>query len=68
MILCDQPIEKAVQYLEIELHGPKKLVMKFGVEKLFRQSTGELTCYWRTEKASAIRDYISELQAAVFSP
>jgi hypothetical protein len=65
MILCDQPIEKAVQYLELELHGSAKLVMKFGVEKLFRQSTGELTCYWRTEKASAIMDHVSELQAPI---
>ena len=63
MILCDQPIEKAVQYLELELQGSTKLEMKFGVEKLFRQSTGELTCYWRTENASAIMDHISELQA-----
>ncbi len=65
MILCDQPIEKAVQYLELELQGSAKLVMKFGVEKLFKQSTGELTCYWRTEKASAIMDHVSELQASV---
>ncbi len=67
MILCDQPIEKAVQYLELELQGSTKLVMKFGVEKLFWQSTGELTCYWRTEKASAIMNYVSELQASVLS-
>ncbi|MCP4267084.1 MAG: hypothetical protein GY777_16190 [Candidatus Brocadiaceae bacterium] len=65
MIVCDQPVEKAVKYLELELQGPAKLVMKFGVEKLFRQSTGELTCYWRTEKASAIMDHVSELQASV---
>ncbi len=62
MIHCYQPIEEAVQYLELELQGPAKLRMKFGVEKLFEQSTGELTCYWRTEKASAIMDHISELQ------
>ena len=65
MILCDQPIDKAVQYLELELKGSAKLVMKFGVEKLFNQSTGELTCYWRTEKASAIMEHIRELQARV---
>lgn len=65
MLLCDQPIDKAVQYLELELKGSAKLVMKFGVEKLFSQSTGELTCYWRTEKASAIMDHVSELQARV---
>ncbi|MBL4689995.1 MAG: hypothetical protein JKY68_00795, partial [Rhodospirillales bacterium] len=62
MILCDKPIEEAVQYLELELKGPTKLAMKFGVDKLFEQSTGELTCYWRTEKASAIMDHINELQ------
>ncbi len=65
MILCDQPIDKAVKYLELELKGSAKLVMKFGVENLFSQSTGELTCYWRTEKASAIMDHVNELQARV---
>jgi hypothetical protein len=63
MIHCEKPIEEAVQYLDLELSGPTKLVMKFGVEKLFEKSTGNLTCYWRTENASAIMDHISELQA-----
>ncbi len=54
MIHCEKPIEEAVQYLDLELSGPTKLVMKFGVEKLFEKSTGNLTCYWRTENASAI--------------
>ncbi len=63
MIQCDRPIEEAVQYLEVELQGSSKLVMKFVVEKLFEQSTGELTCYWRTENASAILDHIIDLQA-----
>ncbi len=62
MILCDKPIQEAVQYLELELQGPEKLIMKFGVEKLFEQSTGDLTCYWRTENASAIMDHIKKLQ------
>ena len=63
MILCDQPVEEAVRYLELELQGPKKLVMKFEVEKLFEQSTGKLTCYWRTENAAGIFDHIRDLQA-----
>ena len=63
MIQCDRPIEEAVQYLEVELQGSSKLVMKFVVEKLFEQSTGELTCYWRTENASAILDHIIDFQA-----
>lgn len=63
MILCDQPVEEAVRYLELELQRPKKLIMKFEVEKLFEQSTGKLTCYWRTENAARIFDHIRDLQA-----
>lgn len=63
MILCDQPIEEAVRHLELELKGPAKLVMRFVVEKLFEQATGQLTCYWRTENAAAILIHIRNLQA-----
>jgi hypothetical protein len=63
MILCDRPVEEAVRHLELELEGPRKLVMKFGVEELFRQATGQLTCYWRTENAAAIMSHIRDLQA-----
>jgi hypothetical protein len=63
MILCDQPIEKAVQHLELKLEGPSKLVMKFGVEELFERATGDLTCYWRTENARAILAHLRNLQA-----
>ena len=63
MILCDQPIEEAVQHLELELEGAKKLVMKFEVEELFEQATGQLTCYWRTENAAAILAYLRNLRA-----
>ena len=59
MILCDRPIEEAVQYLV----GPAKLVMKFGVEELFEQATGQLTCYWRTENAAAILAHLRSLRA-----
>ena len=65
MIFCDQPIENAIQYIELEFIEPAKLVMKFEVEKLFEQSTGELTCYWRTENACAIKDHLNELQASI---
>ncbi len=63
MILCDRPIEEAVQHLELELDGPTKLVMKFGVEELFQQVSGQLTCCWRTENAAAILAHIRSLQA-----
>ena len=63
MILCDKPIGEAVRYLEVELQGTKKLVMKYEVEKLFKQSTGDLTCSWRIDSASEICDYIRKLQA-----
>jgi len=63
MILCDKPVEEAVRYLELELQGAQKLVMKFEVEKLFEQSTGNLTCYWRTDSASNIFNHIRNLQA-----
>lgn len=62
MILCDKPILEAVQFLDLELQGPAKLKMKFGVEKLFERSTGDLTCYWRTENAFEIMNYIKKLQ------
>jgi hypothetical protein len=62
-VLCDQPIDKAIQHLELELKGPARLVMKFGVEALFERATGDLTCHWRTENASAIFAHISNLQA-----
>ncbi len=64
MIICDKPIKEAIKYLEVELQGPKKLAMKFGVEHLFQQSIGELTCYWRTDNASAIMNHISKLQTS----
>ena len=64
MIICEIPIEKAVQYIELDLKGPQKLVMKFRVEKLFKQSTGELTCYWRTENFLAIMNYVNELRSS----
>ncbi len=64
MIACEKPIKEAIKHLEVELQGPKKLAMKFGVERLFEQSTGELTCYWRTENASAIMNHISNLQTS----
>jgi len=67
MIHCDKPIKEVVQYLDLKLQGPAKLMMKFGVEKLFEQSTGDLTCYWRTENASAIMDYINKLKVRRFS-
>jgi len=63
MIHCEKPIEDAVQYIELELNDDTKLVMKFEVEKLFDKSSGELTCYWHTDNASAIMDHIKELQA-----
>ncbi len=61
MILCDQPIEKAVRHLEIELQGPSKIIMKFGVEKLFDKATGNLSCYWRIENAAGISAHILNL-------
>ena len=63
MIFCDRPIEEAVQHLELELKGPARLVMKFGVEELFEQATGQLTCYWRTDNAAAILDHVNNLRA-----
>ena len=63
MILCDQPIDRAVRHLELELKGPAKLVMTFGVEVLFERATGELTCHWRTDNAAALFAHISNLQA-----
>lgn len=62
MLLCDKPIEEAIQHLDLELKGSKELVMKFQVEKLFEQSTGGLTCYWRTENAPKIFSHIRNLQ------
>ena len=62
MILCDQPVDKAVQFLDLDLQGPKELTMKFEVEKLFAQSTGNLTCLWRTEKAAEIFDHLRDLE------
>ena len=56
------PIEKAVHHLELELKGPAKLVMSFGVEELFEQATGQLTCYWRTKNAGAILAHINNLR------
>ena len=63
MILCDRPIEEAVQYLELELKGRAELAMKFGVEELFEHATGQLTCYWRTENAAAILSHLRNLRA-----
>jgi len=63
MILCDRPIEEAVRHLELELKGPAKLVMKFGVEELFERATGQLACYWRTENAAPIFAHLGSLQA-----
>ena len=63
MILCDQPIEKAVQHLEMELKGSAQLVMKFGVEELFERATGNLTCYWRTDNAAVILAHLQGLQS-----
>ena len=62
MILCHKPIDEAVRYLEVELQGTNRLVMRFEVEKLFEKSTGNLTCYWRMDNASEIIDYIRKLQ------
>ena len=62
MIVCDRPIEKAVEHLELELKGPARLAMKFGVEELFDQTTGRLTCYWRTENAAAILAHIRNFE------
>jgi hypothetical protein len=62
MILCDQPIERAVHHLELELKGSSKLVMKFGVEELFERATGQLTCHWRTENAASILSHIHALR------
>ena len=62
LLLCDRPVEEAVQHLQLELDGPAKLVMKFGVEELFEQATGGLTCHWRTESAPAIFAHIRSLQ------
>ena len=62
MILCDRPIEKAVQHLELELKGSERLVMNFGVEELFENAIGELTCHWRTENVAAILGHIRSLQ------
>jgi hypothetical protein len=62
MILCDQPIEEAVNHLDLQLEGPSKLAMKFGVEQLFEQATGQLTCYWRTGSAAAIDAHLRGLQ------
>ena len=63
MILCDQPIEKAVRHLELKLDNPAKLVMTFGVEELFERATGQLTCSWRIENAASILSHIRDLQA-----
>ena len=65
MIRCDQPIEKAVQHLELKLDGPSKLVMKFGVEALFDQATGQLTCHWRTDNAAAIFAHLQSVGAGL---
>jgi hypothetical protein len=62
MISCHQPIDEAIRYLHLELTNPDKLAMKFKVEKLFEHSSGNLTCYWRTENASAIFDHLRGLQ------
>ncbi|MCP4432245.1 MAG: hypothetical protein GY806_14815 [Gammaproteobacteria bacterium] len=62
MILCDKPVNEAVPHLELKLQGPKKLVMKFEVEKLFERSTGELTCFWRVENAAGIFNHLIDLQ------
>lgn len=62
MLLCDRPIEEAVQHLELELGDGAELVMKFGVEALFERATGQLTCYWRTENAATIFGHLRSLQ------
>jgi len=62
MILTDKPSEVAARYIELELDGNEKLIMKFNVENLFEDSTGNLTCYWRTENARAIFDHIRNIQ------
>lgn len=63
MIVCDKPIEEAVQHIQLELQGADKLVMKFDVEKLFESSTGELTCHWRTNNSDVIYRYLQNLQS-----
>ncbi len=35
--------------------------MKFRVEELLEQATGQLTCYWRTENAAATLAHIRSL-------
>ena len=61
MIHCDRPIEKAARHLELKLEGPGRLLMKFGVEELFDNATGQLTCYWRTDNAGAIFTHLKGL-------
>jgi hypothetical protein len=48
--------------IELELQNSKKLATKIEVEQLFKQSSGKLTCYWRTENSTAFFDHIRALQ------
>ncbi|MDA1184427.1 MAG: hypothetical protein O2930_07265 [Acidobacteria bacterium] len=50
-------------HLDLALEDPATLVMTFGVDALFEEATGDLTCHWRTDNAPALFAHISELQA-----
>ncbi|GJM10600.1 MAG: hypothetical protein DHS20C11_28760 [Lysobacteraceae bacterium] len=58
MLVCNKPIDFAVKHIELDLKSDGELMMKFDVERLFDDATGELTCLWRTTNAAGIRAHL----------
>jgi len=59
---CRKPIEFAAQHLDLELKGPKRLLMTFDVEALFDDATGEMSCLWRTENAKRLQWHLEQFK------
>jgi len=61
-ILCNKPLNEAVNHISMELKEPDWLIMKFEVEKLFNNSSGELSCHWRRPNAEVIYRHLTGLK------
>ncbi|NKB34439.1 MAG: hypothetical protein GKR91_15210 [Pseudomonadales bacterium] len=61
-ILCDKLISEGVKHFSMELKDSNKLVMKFDAEKLFANSSGELSCHWRMQNAEVIYRHLNSLK------
>lgn len=61
LLVCNKPIEYAARHIELELKSEHELVMKFDVEQLFDNASGDLTCLWRTQTAPSIQSYLQSV-------